>query len=174
MQVTTFRLDECLDSKALAQSCNAENKCVVERCPVKGQPDEVVLEDVFDRKITLLTVDRTIIRDNAAKMRASNGGIIVIKTKKPRPFMTIPLAKNMIALCKNNIPSWPTIDWSMIYVEIDEEEIYICPLLDADTTKGRPFLIGKADLDAKVTQYIDGIHQRLRSGLLPPASGQTS
>ena len=88
--------------------------------------------------------------------------------------MTIPRAKRIIAICKGNIPSWPSIDWSMIYVEIDEEEIYVCPLIDADITKGQPFPISIDNLDTTVTQYIETIHQNLKSRFPPPspASGQ--
>lgn len=174
MPVTTFQLDECFDNKDLAETCNAEQKCVVDRCPAKGVPDEGVLADVFARQVTLLTIDRTIVDDHPTSIVMPNSGIIVIRNKRPLPFMTIPRAKKMIATCKGNIPSWPSIDWSMIYVEIDEEEIYICSLIDADITKGRPFPISSDNLDTAVTQYIETIHQNLKSRLPPPspASGQ--
>jgi hypothetical protein len=172
--VTTFQLDECFDNKDLAEACNAEQKCVVDRCPAKGVPDEGVLADVFARQVTLLTIDRTIVDDHPTSIVSPNSGIVVIRNKRPLPFMTIPRAKRIIATCKRNIPSWPLIDWSMIYVEIDEEEIYLCPLIDADITKGQPFLISNNTLDAAVTQYIEEIHQNLKNQLPPrsPASGQ--
>jgi hypothetical protein len=59
---------------------------------------------------------------------------------------------------KGGVPSWPHIDWSMVYDEIDEDEICVCALLDADTSAGRPFAISGEAVDAALTGFIASIH----------------
>ncbi len=141
--MTTFQLDECLDDTRLAQACNAAAKCKVERYPpeLKGTPDHEMLPVVFAHSTPLLTIDRTIVYDNGASIVSPNSGIIIIQKRKPHPPMTATRAREIIERFKQSIPSWPTIDWSMVYAEIDEDEVYLSPLIDADTSKGKPFAI---------------------------------
>lgn len=175
--MTIFQLDQCLNDKTLADACNAQGMCTVYRYPrrLTGQFDEVMLPVVFSRNTTLLTTDRTIIEDNESSIVAPNPGIIVVKNKKPRPFMTADRARAIIAKFKTNVPSWPTIDWSMVYIEIDDEgEAYVCPLINSDITKGHPFNISNAKIDVELTQYIREIHELLKAHLaaVPLSSGQ--
>ena len=161
--MTAFQLDECLNDKRLAATCNAEKKCTVERCPprLKGKHDNVVLAEVFASGMTLLTVDRTIVQDNVSSIGSPNSGIIVIKNKRPFDFMTAKRAREIIASFKYAVPSWPNLNWSIVYAEINEEEIYVCPLIDPDTTKGQPFRIANENTDKTLNEYIDLIHDRL-------------
>ena len=163
--MTTFQLDECLDDKRLARACNAAAKRTVHRCPpdLKGTPDHEMLPVVFSRNTTLVTIDRTIVDDSRAAVVSPNPGIIIIQKKKPHPPMTSARALEIIERFKENIPSWPTIDWSMVYAEIDEDEVYVCPLIDSDTSKGKPFAISGQAADAEVTGYIAAIHDSLKA-----------
>ena len=54
----------------------------------------------------------------------------------------------------------------MVYVEIDEEEIWVGPLVDGDITRGKPFQFSGNALDVEITGYIQEIHSllRLRTG----------
>jgi len=160
--VTTFQLDECLDDTRLAQACNAAAKCTVNRYPpdLKGTPDHEMLPVVFSRNTTLLTIDRTIVHDNGSSIVSPNPGIIIIQKKKPHPPMTA--TREIIERFKQNIPSWAAIDWSMVYAEIDEDEVYVCPLIDSDISKGKPFAISGEAVDAEVTGYIAAIHDSLK------------
>ena len=169
MQVTTFQLDKCANDADLADDCNAEGQCTVYRYPrrLEDAADEVMLPDVFARSTTLLTFDRSIIEDNPGAIVAPNPGIIVIQKMKPHPPLTAHRAKGIIGQAKQRIPSWTNIDWSMVYAEINEEEIYVCPLVDADISKGRPFRIASEAVDAEVREYIAGIHESL--GRLGPS-----
>jgi len=163
--VTTFQLDQCLDDKDLARACNAEGKCTVKRYPerLRGQSDKVMLPAVFSQDTTLVTIDRTIIEDNESSIVAPNPCIIVIRTKKPRPFMTASLARRIMDRFKTNVPSWPDIDWSMVYIEINnEDEILVSPLINGDITGGRPFDISNERLDAELSAYIREIRQSLK------------
>jgi hypothetical protein len=77
--------------------------------------------------------------------------------------MTTDRARVIIENFKHKIPSWPTIDWSMVYAEIDEDEICVYPLIvDPDTSKGKPFSISGEAVDAEVTGYIAAIHDTLK------------
>jgi hypothetical protein len=80
-----------------------------------------MLPEVFARNTTLLTIDREIIEQNKSSIVAPNPGIIVIRNKKPLPFMTADRARAIIEEFKSRVPSWPTIDWSMVYIEVNDE-----------------------------------------------------
>jgi len=114
--VTAFQLDECLNDGKLAAACNAAAKCVVHRYPDcwKGKLDDEMLPAVFSFGRTLLTIDHTIVDDNTSSIVASNSGIIVILNRKPFPPMTTKRASAIIEKAKRSIPSWPTIEWSMV------------------------------------------------------------
>jgi hypothetical protein len=171
--VTTFQLDECLNDANLADECNAMGKCTVHRYPrsLKQKPDDEMLPVVFSRNTTLVTTDRAIVDENSASIRFPNPGIIVIQKKHPHPPMTAARARRIIEKFKLNVPSWPTIDWSVVYVEIDEDEIYVSPLVDSDISKGRPFaIVGKA-VDAEITDYITAIHDSIRERTSPRRIG---
>jgi hypothetical protein len=162
--VTTFQLDECLDDASLAADCNATGKCTVVRYPrrLKGMLDGEMLRVVFSQDTTLWTFDRTIIEDNPQSIVSPNPGIIVIQKQTPHPPMTSRRARAIIENFKNHIPSWPNIDWSMVYAEIDEQVISVCPLTDADTSNGRPFAISDAAADAELTLHIAALHESLK------------
>jgi hypothetical protein len=119
-----------------------------------------MLPVVFALGRTLVTTDRTIIDDNQSSIAAPNPGIIVIKKKRPFPPMTAKRARAIIEKFKYGVPSWPNIDWSMVYAEIDEEEISVCALLDADTTVQRPFAISGDAVDTELTDFIALMHVR--------------
>lgn len=76
--------------------------------------------------------------------------------------MTTKRASTIIENAKRSIPSWPTIDWSMVYAEIDEEEIWVCPLVDGDLTRGKPFQFSGDALDEEIAGYIEEIRASLR------------
>ena len=158
--MSTFQLDECLNDARLATACNAAAICTVHRYPsnLKGKPDREMLPVVFALGRTLVTTDRTIVDDNPSSIVAPNPGIIVIKQKRPFPPMTARRARAIIEDFKGGVPSWPHIDWSMIYAEIDEDEICVCALSDADTSAGRPFAISDEAADAALTCFIASIH----------------
>lgn len=160
--MTTFQLDECLNDARLAAACNAAAKSVVHRYPphLKGKPDREMLPIVFSLGRTLVTTDRTIVDDNPSSIVSPNPGIIIIKQKRPFPPMTAKRAQAIIEKFKDGVPSWPHIDWSMVYAEIDDEEICVCALVSADTSEGRPFAISGEALDEELTAFIASIHNQ--------------
>jgi hypothetical protein len=127
-----------------------------------------MLPAVFENNTTLLTFDRTIVSDNTTSITIPNPGIIVIQKKKPHPPMTARIARAIIENFKKRVPSWPKIDWSMVYAEIDEDEIYVAPLTDPDTSHGQPFPINDEAADTNLTQYVDAIHENLKERFSSP------
>jgi hypothetical protein len=158
--VTAFQLDECLNDAHLAAACNTAAKCTAHRYPprLKGKTDSEMLPVVFSLGRTLVTIDRTIIDDNPSSIVSPNPGIIVIKQKRPFPPITSKRAQGIIEKFKNFVPSWPQIDWSMVYAEIDEDEICVCSLINADTRGTRPFTITAETVDTELTRFIASLH----------------
>jgi hypothetical protein len=167
--VTIFQLDECLNDANLAEACNAAGECTVRRYPrrLKQKTDDEMLPVVFLHNTTLVTTDRTIVDDNAASILFPNPGIIVIQKKNPHPPMTSVRAQRIIEKFKHHVPSWSTIDWSMVYAEIDENEVFLSPLVDSDTSKGKPFLIVGNEVDVEIAKYISAIHEWFQKHVLP-------
>jgi hypothetical protein len=158
--VTAFQLDECLNDARLAAACKAAAKCTVHRYPprLRGTPDREMLPVVFSLGRTLVTIDRTIIDDNPSSIVSPNPGIIVVKQKRPFPPITSRRAQGIIDHFKHFVPSWPQIDWSTVYAEIDEDEIRVCSLVKADTSGARPFTITGEAVDAELTRFIASLH----------------
>jgi hypothetical protein len=124
-----------------------------------------MLPEIFSHNTTLLTFDRSIVFDNTTSIVIPNPEIIVIQKTRPNPPMTVKIARTIIENFKKKVPSWSTIDWSMVYAEIDEEEIYVAPLADADTSRGQPFRINDDAVDARLVQYITAIRDAFRGSL---------
>jgi hypothetical protein len=133
---------------------------VVHRYPpqLKGKTDPEMLPVVFSLGRTLVTTDRTIMDDNPLSIVSPNPGIIVIKQKQPFPPMTSQRAQAIMQKFKNGVPSWPLIDWSMVYAEIDEDEICVCALINADTSAAQPFAISGEAVDTELTRFIASLH----------------
>lgn len=126
----SFQLDECFNDKRLADACNAEGRCTVRRFPrrLKEKKDPVILPDLLAKDAPVVTIDFTIVPDNAAHIPNVNSGLIVVRSKNSRkPFTSKSAAMNMSRL-KQRFPAWSEIDWSGVYIEIDEEELFISEL----------------------------------------------
>jgi hypothetical protein len=158
--VIPFQLDECLNDARLAAACKAAVKCVVYRYPpdLKGKPDREIIPAVFSLGRTLVTTDRTIVCDNPTTICSPNPGIIVIKQTRPFPPMTSKRAQAIIEKFKEGVPSWPLINWSMVYAELDEEKICVCALVDADTSQVQSFPFSSETVDAELTRFIAALH----------------
>jgi hypothetical protein len=81
--VRSFQLDQNSNHKRLAEKCNAEGKCFVQRLPneLKDKEDPVVLAAVLANNSTLLTMDFNIVADNGSCIPQCNPGIIVVKAR---------------------------------------------------------------------------------------------
>jgi hypothetical protein len=159
--MTSFQLDECFNDKRLAKACNSERRCKVLRYPrrLKKQKDPKVLADLLARNSPLLTTDFTILDDNTVHIPQPNSGMIVVRSRYPRrPFTSKSAAANLLLL-KERFSAWSEIDWSGIYVEIDEEEIMVCPL-EGDSDR-QSFLIrfDEQDFEALLNEKLDAVRR---------------
>ena len=136
----SFQLDQNSNHKQLANQCNAEGRCFVRRLPTElvDEDDGVILPALLAKEATLLTMDFRIVEDNPGCIPPQNPGIVVVLA---RPN-TADLMKRMLARFKSECPEWPDFNWSQIYAEIDEREIYVSKLVDGNTEAGTAIPFG--------------------------------
>ncbi len=165
MEMTTFQLDECFDNPELAKRCTDEGACQVHRYPHAmrgaGIKDDMMLPYVFRSNKPLLTIDRLIVEENGDAISTPNPGIIVIVKKTPPP-MTHQAAIAIIARFKERYPLWASVNWSMIYARIEEDDVYISPLVDFNINDGEQFSMKDPDFADKVTKYVAEITSSIR------------
>ena len=125
--MTTFLLDQNVNKKSLAESCNREGLVVVRRFPRQWQrfpggfKDPELLPIVMAGQEPLLTNDRNIARDHCSYIPALNPGIIIISLCKG----TIkPLGKGdierIIRKFKQLFSQWHTVKWNNSIVEVTQ------------------------------------------------------
>jgi hypothetical protein len=128
--VKTFQLDECLNDARLANTCNSEGRCVIRRFPrrLKGHKDPVMLPDLLSKDAPLLTTDFTIVDDHTTHIPEINSGLIVIRSRNSqRPFTSRSASQNLARL-KQKFPAWADTNWAGLYLEIDEEAVFLARL----------------------------------------------
>jgi hypothetical protein len=125
-----FQLDECFNDKRLAETCNAEGRCIVRRFPRrrKEQKDPIVLPDLLTKDAPLLTTDFTIADDHRNAIPEWNSGLIVVRSRNSRKPFTSKSAGANLARLKHKFPSWAETDWSGIYLEVDEKAVFLSQL----------------------------------------------
>jgi len=154
-----FQLDENLNDKRLAKSCNDEKRCRVMRFPkrLKGKKDDVILPDLLTKGAPLLTRDFPILAENIDHVPELHSGIIVVRSNDPsRPFTTRSAIKNL-ARFKNKFPAWAETDWKQIYVEIDEDEIFLSKIREVGATFN--VTLKSKDFSSQVTAALEKLSQ---------------
>ena len=160
--MTTFQLDENNNYTHLAEQCNNDGACTVLRFParLRGIKDSQLLPMLLSANATLLTTDFTIVSDNRDSIPNPNAGIIVVKSRSPKPPFTATRAVRFINQFKNKFPAWPTINWAGLYIEISETETYISALMDGDISGG----ISIEFQDDTFSDQLSGAIATIRSG----------
>jgi hypothetical protein len=143
-----FQLDECSDDADFADDCNRDGRCEIRRMPVelKEELDPDVLPDLLARDAPLVTTDHGIVFDNPACIGPKNPGIIVIKARPSRGS----LMQKLVARFKSQYPAWAETDWSEVYMEIEETEVYLHRLVDADIYNGPSIQFNDPDFAEKL------------------------
>jgi hypothetical protein len=154
--VTTFQLDENNNYAQLAEQCNNDDACTVLRFPLhlRGTKDPQLLPMLLSRDAALLTTDFNIVSDNRDSIPNPNAGIIVVKSRSPKPPFTARRAVGFIVQFKNKFPAWPTINWAGLYIEISETETYICALTGGDISNGISIEFQDATFSDKLSDII--------------------
>jgi hypothetical protein len=165
--VTTFQLDENNNYTQLAEQCNNDGACTVLRFParLRGTKDQQLLPMLLSENATLVTTDFTIVSDNRDSVPNPNAGIIVVKSRSPKPPFTATRAVRFIVQFKNKFPAWATINWAGLYIEISEAETYICALTEGDVSGGISFEFQNATFSDQLLGAIAMIRERLRLGV---------
>jgi hypothetical protein len=119
--------------------------------------DPEVLGDLLNKSATLLTMDLSIVREHPTSIPSQNPGVIIVLA---RPNTATRLT-TMLDQFKANCPSWPSIDWNGIYLEIDESEVYVSGLTGGDIDSGQSISYSKPDFENALTAVLDDCRKRL-------------
>ena len=72
----------------------------------------------------------------------------------------------MVARFKEKFPSWYEVNWSQVYIEIEEDEVYVHRLIDGDIYNGLTIKLDARDFADRLNAAIEGFRTVL------PAKGQ--
>lgn len=163
--MTDFQLDQNLNARRMADACNAEGLCTLRRLPKRliNKTDDIVLRDLLGRDATLITADRRIVDENPSDIPPRNPGVVVVRLKVATRTLTARLADEMIRRFKDSFPEWHRTDWSRLFLEITDQDIYIARLASSDTSGGRTLRFDEPDFAAELSQTI-----ALLRAALPP------
>jgi hypothetical protein len=152
-----FQLDQCSNHAAFAEKCNGENRCFVRRLPrqLKDQDDAIVLDSLLARDAPILTMDFAIVYDNPSHIPPRNPGIIVVKARPNKAT----IMEGMIAAFKKKFPAWADVDWSQLYLEIEEGQIYVSTLVDGNIDGGLSLELAAEDFEERMLTIIGSLRQ---------------
>ncbi len=118
--MTTFQLDQCLDSKRFARDCTTEGRCRILRLPrsLHDVNDPVLLQTLMAAPNPLLTFDRALPRDHTAFIPDRHPGLLVISNFPAPQTLTIRIAQQLLQRFKSAFPDWDQVSWNNSVVEI--------------------------------------------------------
>ena len=126
----TFQLDECLNSKRLANACNALCRCEAHRFPnsLKGKSvkDPEVLEYFFSRGKAIVTNDAAMIEDHVAAIPQQHPGLIIIVfSDECRDELTDEASGKILVTFKSHVPQWSEIPVSNSVLLVTEKSVRV-------------------------------------------------
>lgn len=118
--MTSFQLDQCLDSKRFVRGCAVEGLCRVLRLPsdLRDAEDPELLQSLMATENPLLTFDRTLPHDHTSAIPKTHPGILVVSNFPERQTMTIRIAQRVLKRFKDSFVKWHEVDWGNSVVEI--------------------------------------------------------
>jgi hypothetical protein len=149
-----YQLDECLNFGRLAEDCNSEGRCKVRRFPrgLKGQKDAVA---------PVLTADFRIIYQHGEHVPEINSGLIVVRSSNSRkPFTRRSVSMNLARL-KRKFPQWAETNWSGIYLEVDEEAVFLAPLRRYQVPDGPRINFDQNNFDEVFTAELSRLQRKI-------------
>ncbi len=98
--MTTFQLDQCLDSKRFAHDCAAEGLCGTLRLPpsLRNAADPDLLTALMTGSHPLVTFDRALPKEHTSFISESHPGILIISNYPAPQTMTIRIAQRVLSL----------------------------------------------------------------------------
>jgi hypothetical protein len=138
-----FQLDQCSNHSGFAEKCNREGRCIVRRLPknLVDADDNAILSVLLPSDAPILTMDFTIIEDNPGCIPADSAGMIIVKARPNKASVM----EKLVAKFKVSFPNWPNEDWSGIYLEIEETNVYVNRLTDRTTIEFGPSFAKRLD-----------------------------
>jgi hypothetical protein len=118
--MTTFQLDQCLDSKRFARDCAAEGRCRTLRLPrsLHDVEDPVLLQTLMAAPNPLVIFDRALPHDYSAFLPDRHPGLLVIRNYPAPQTMTVRIAQQVLQRFKTAFPEWDQVSWSASVAEI--------------------------------------------------------
>ena len=118
--MTTFQLDQCLDSKRFARECAAEGLCQTFRLPptLRDADDPQLLRALMVAPNPLVTFDRALPHEHTASVPLRHPGIIVISNYPAPQTMTVRIAQRVLGRFKAVFPQWHLVPWTNSVVEV--------------------------------------------------------
>jgi hypothetical protein len=153
--MTVFQLDQNINAKDLAKQCNDEGRCSVLRFPRRlvDEDDDVVLPDVLSRPATFVTTDRRIIEENPDSVPSHNPGVIVVRTNSKRTLTEL-ITRRIVSHFKNMFIDWAHVDWSRLYIEINEDDVYVTKLINGDIGGGQEIKFNDEEFSEKLSTAV--------------------
>jgi hypothetical protein len=128
----TFQLDQNVNKRSLAETCQKEGKAGVWRFPKKwstiaeGFKDPDLLPVVMAGDKPLVTNDRNIAKENARFIPSKNPGIAIVGFAKGtiKPLGRGDIEKILVNF-KAQFPRWHLVSWSNSVVEITQNSVEV-------------------------------------------------
>jgi hypothetical protein len=118
--MTSFQLDQCLDSKRFVRDCAAEGQCRLLRLPadLRNAEDPELLELLLAAENPLLTFDRALPHDHTGSIPRTHPGILIVSNYPEPQTMTVKIAQRILARFKKTFVKWHEVDWSNSIMEV--------------------------------------------------------
>lgn len=131
--MTTFQLDECLNSKKLVQGCTQEGLCNVFRFPsdMKGLKDPEMLTQLLPKGNPLVTTDIALLDEHLDSIPKYHPGIIIIANSESVPqTLTIKKVQAILRKLKTKWSQWYQVSWQNSIVCLTQDSVKILHLED--------------------------------------------
>ena len=136
--MTTFQLDECLNSKKLVQGCAQEGLCQVFRFPanMKGLKDPEMLHQLLPKGNPLITTDFVLIDEHLESIPEYHPGIILIaNSESVLQTLTIKRVQAILRKFKTQFSQWHQVAWQNSIVCITQDSIKVLHIDEAGNLK---------------------------------------
>jgi hypothetical protein len=165
--MTTFQLDQCLDSKRFARDCAAEGLCQTARLPpaLRDADDPEILRALMGAPCPLVTFDRALPHDHAASIPSQHPGIIVISNYPAPQTMTVRIAQRILGRLKAAFPPWHRVAWTNSVVEVTTIGIEVWHVDGRRLARDIYLAFDSADWQSQLTRVLE---QNARLGAPEP------
>jgi hypothetical protein len=165
--MTTFQLDQCLDSKRFARDCAAQGLCQTARLSpsLRDADDPELLRALMVSPRPLVTFDRTLPHEHTASIPAQHPGIIVISNYPAPQTMTVRIAQRVLGRFKAAFHEWHIAAWSNSVVEVSTIGVEVWHVDGQRLVRDTYLGFDSADWQSRLTSVLQ------RNSRLDPAGG---